>query len=176
MRKADEPPSTQQVLPVRLQVGMKERVGVVPRQERGEFQHAGGIVPDSFRIVRQLISRIEEEATGKVLTPEFYETIPDARLKQASATAAVLGAEIYSKFPSVKGAGPVSTDPTELILNRAWRPALTVIGADGLPPTGNAGNVLRASVLAQLACLWVRHTPALLFSRPALRFGLEDKK
>jgi acetylornithine deacetylase/succinyl-diaminopimelate desuccinylase-like protein len=112
---------------------------------------AGGIVPDSFRIVRQLISRIENEATGKVLAPEFHATIPDARLKQARATAAVLGKDIYSKFPLVKGAGPVSTDPTELILNRAWRPALSVIGADGLPPTSNAGNVLRASTAVSLS-------------------------
>jgi acetylornithine deacetylase/succinyl-diaminopimelate desuccinylase-like protein len=112
---------------------------------------AGGIVPDSFRIVRQLISRIENEATGKVLAPEFHSTIPDARLKQARATAAVLGKDIYSKFPLVKGAGPVSTDPTELILNRAWRPALSVIGADGLPPTSNAGNVLRASTAVSLS-------------------------
>jgi acetylornithine deacetylase/succinyl-diaminopimelate desuccinylase-like protein len=112
---------------------------------------AGGIVPDSFRIVRQLISRIENEATGKVLAPEFHATIPDARLKQARATAAVLGKDIYSKFPFVKGAGPVSTDPTELILNRAWRPALSVIGADGLPPTSNAGNVLRASTAVSLS-------------------------
>jgi len=112
---------------------------------------AGGIVPDSFRIVRQLISRIEDEATGKVLAPEFYAKIPDARLKQASVTAAALGADIYSKFPFVKGAGPVDTDPTELILNRAWRPALSVIGADGLPATANAGNVLRASTAVSLS-------------------------
>ena len=112
---------------------------------------AGGIVPDSFRIVRQLISRIEDEATGKVLAPEFYAKIPDARLKQASVTAAVLGADIYSKFPFVNGAGPASADPTELILNRAWRPALSVIGADGLPATANAGNVLRASTAVSLS-------------------------
>jgi acetylornithine deacetylase/succinyl-diaminopimelate desuccinylase-like protein len=112
---------------------------------------AGGIVPDSFRIVRQLISRIEDEATGKVLAPEFFATIPEARLEQASATAAVLGDEVYSKFPFTKGAGPVSTDPTELILNRAWRPALSVIGADGLPSTSNAGNVLRASTAVSIS-------------------------
>ena len=112
---------------------------------------AGGIVPDSFRLVRQLISRVEDEATGKVLAPEFYATIPEARLEQASATAKVLGDETYSKFPFAKGAGPVSTDPTELILNRAWRPALSVIGADGLPSTANAGNVLRASTAVSLS-------------------------
>jgi acetylornithine deacetylase/succinyl-diaminopimelate desuccinylase-like protein len=112
---------------------------------------AGGIVPDSFRIVRHLISRVEDEATGKVLAAEFHATIPEARLKQARATAAVLGEDVHSKFPFAKGAGPVSTDTTELILNRAWRPALSVIGADGLPPTGNAGNVLRASTAVSLS-------------------------
>ena len=116
---------------------------------------AGGVVPDSFRIVRQMLSRIEDEATGKVLGQEFYATIPDARLKQAAATAAVLGDDIYTKFPFVEHARPVSNDPTELILNRAWRPALSIIGADGLPPTSNAGNVLRpgtaVSLVAQTA-------------------------
>jgi acetylornithine deacetylase/succinyl-diaminopimelate desuccinylase-like protein len=101
--------------------------------------------------VRQLLSRIEDEATGKVLGQEFYATIPDARLKQAAASAAVLGEDIYTKFPFVEHARPVSNDPTELILNRAWRPALSIIGADGLPPTGNAGNVLRPGTAMSLS-------------------------
>jgi acetylornithine deacetylase/succinyl-diaminopimelate desuccinylase-like protein len=112
---------------------------------------AGGVVPDSFRIVRELLSRVEEEATGKVLGQEFYATIPEARLKQASATAKVLGDDIYTKFPFVQHARPISNDPTELILNRAWRPALSIIGADGLPPTGNAGNVLRPGTAVSLS-------------------------
>jgi acetylornithine deacetylase/succinyl-diaminopimelate desuccinylase-like protein len=112
---------------------------------------AGGVVPDSFRIVRQLLSRVEEEATGKVIGQEFYATIPDARLKQAAATAAVLGDDISTKFPFVEGARPVSKDPAELILNRAWRPALSIIGADGLPTTSNAGNVLRPGTAVSLS-------------------------
>jgi acetylornithine deacetylase/succinyl-diaminopimelate desuccinylase-like protein len=112
---------------------------------------AGGVVPDSFRIVRQLLSRIEDEETGKVLGQEFYATIPEARLKQAAATANVLGDDIYTKFPFVEHARPISNDPTELILNRAWRPALSIIGADGLPPTGNAGNVLRPGTAVSLS-------------------------
>ncbi len=32
---------------------------------------AGGVVPDSFRIARQLLSRIEDETSGRVL-PEFF--------------------------------------------------------------------------------------------------------
>ncbi len=112
---------------------------------------AGGVVPDSFRIVRNLLSRVEDEATGKVLAPEFYATIPDARLKQAAATSAVIGDDFRTKFPFVEHARPVSNDTTELILNRAWRPALSIIGADGLPPTGNAGNVLRAGTAVSLS-------------------------
>jgi acetylornithine deacetylase/succinyl-diaminopimelate desuccinylase-like protein len=112
---------------------------------------AGGVVPDSFRIVRQLLSRVEDEATGKVLGPEFHASIPDARLSQAAATAAVLGDDFRAKFPFIEGARPVSNDTTELILNRAWRPALSILGADGLPPTGSAGNVLWAGTAVSLS-------------------------
>ena len=112
---------------------------------------AGGVVPDTFRIVRQLISRVEDEATGKILAAEFHATIPADRLKQAAATAKVLGDDIHSKFPFIDRTRPISTDTTELILNRAWRPALSVIGADGLPATNNAGNVLRPSTAVSLS-------------------------
>ena len=112
---------------------------------------AGGVVPDSFRIVRQLLSRVEDEATGKVLAPEFHAKIPEARLKQAAATAVVIGDDISTKFPFIDRRAPVSNDTTELILNRAWRPALSIIGADGLPPTGNAGNVLRPGTSVSLS-------------------------
>ncbi len=104
---------------------------------------AGGIVPCSFRIARMLLSRIEDEQSGAILPPAFHSPIPPARQRQAAAAAAILGKSIYSKFPFVPGAGPMSTDPTELILNRTWRPALSIIGAEGLPPAANAGNVLR---------------------------------
>jgi acetylornithine deacetylase/succinyl-diaminopimelate desuccinylase-like protein len=112
---------------------------------------AGGVVPDTFRIVRQLISRVEDEATGKILAAEFHATIPADRLKQAAATAKVLGSDIHSKFPFIDKTRPISTDTTELILNRAWRPALSIIGADGLPATNNAGNVLRPSTAVSLS-------------------------
>ena len=112
---------------------------------------AGGVVPDSFRIVRQLLSRVEDEATGRLLAPEFYATIPEARLKQAAASAAVLGDDTYKKFPFIGHSRPVSSDPAELILNRAWRPAMSIIGADGLPPTSNAGNVLRPGTTVALS-------------------------
>src|SRR5260370_21451807 len=117
----------------------------------GIHSGASGIVPCSFRVLRPLRSRHEDETTGRILAPEFYATIPEGRMKQASATAAALGDSVYREFPFVTGARPVSNAPAELILNRDWRPALSVIGADGLPPIANAGNVLRPSTTVKLS-------------------------
>jgi acetylornithine deacetylase/succinyl-diaminopimelate desuccinylase-like protein len=117
----------------------------------GIHSGASGIVPCSFRVLRTLLSRLEDEATGRILAREFHVTIPEGRVKQASATAAALGDSVYSEFPFVTGARPVSAEPAELILNRDWRPALSVIGADGLPPIASAGNVLRPSTTVKLS-------------------------
>jgi acetylornithine deacetylase/succinyl-diaminopimelate desuccinylase-like protein len=112
---------------------------------------AGGVVPDSFRIVRQLLSRLEDEATGEVLPAHFHVEIPEARRQQAVAAGAALGESLYTKFPLTPGTRPLSTDPTELILNRTWRPALSIIGADGLPPPAGAGNVMRPMTAVKLS-------------------------
>ena len=68
------------------------------------------------------------------------------------------GAEVYSKFPFVPGMGPVSDDPAELILNRTWRPTLSITGLEGAPTLQNAGNVLRPFTAAKLS---VRLPPTL---------------
>jgi len=104
---------------------------------------ASGVVPSSFRILRQLLSRIDDEQTGRVKIDALNVQIPPERLKQARLTAEVLGDEVWNKFPFVPGARPVVTDKIEMILNRSWRPALSITGIDGLPPLGSAGNVLR---------------------------------
>jgi acetylornithine deacetylase/succinyl-diaminopimelate desuccinylase-like protein len=112
---------------------------------------AGGVVPDSFRIARKLLSRIEDEASGEVLTREFHVEIPGARREQAMAAAAALGKSWYERFPFAAGTRPMINDPAELILNRTWRPALAVIGADGLPPLASAGNVMRPMTALKLS-------------------------
>lgn len=104
---------------------------------------ASGIVADSFRVARQLINRIEDENTGEVKLPELYCEIPDERKKQAKHCAEALGDTVFSEFPWHAGVHPVTVDKQQLILNRTWRPALTVTGADGLPAIANAGNVMR---------------------------------
>ena len=128
--------------------------GVLEVQVLNEGVHSGdasGIVASSFRILRQLLERVENAADGVISAPEFNVAIPDSRLEQARRAAEVLGVQVYTRFPFVKGMRPANKNPTELILNRTWRPTLSVIGADGLPALADAGNVLRPRSAVKLS-------------------------
>jgi acetylornithine deacetylase/succinyl-diaminopimelate desuccinylase-like protein len=114
---------------------------------------AGGVVPSSFRIARSLLDRIDDSRTGVVKPAAFKCEIPAERLEQAKQAAQILGDTLWQRFPWTSCcddqgtarlfAQPVTKDPVELILNRTWRAALAVTGADGLPPLESAGNVQR---------------------------------
>ncbi len=112
---------------------------------------ASGLVPSSFRIMRQVLDRLEDSATGRLLPASFHCEVPAERLAQARATAAILGDEIYKRFPwahydcggSTTLTLPTTTDPVQALLNRTWTPTLSVTGADGFPALKDAGNVLR---------------------------------
>lgn len=112
---------------------------------------ASGIVADSFRVARQLISRVEDESTGKIKLEQLYCPIPEQRVQQAEYCATILEDQVYSEFPWHSGVSPVVNDRKELILNRTWRPALTVTGADGFPAIANAGNVMRPETKFKLS-------------------------
>ncbi|MBT7950796.1 MAG: M20/M25/M40 family metallo-hydrolase [Gammaproteobacteria bacterium] len=112
---------------------------------------ASGVVPSSFRILRQLLDRIDEPHSGIVAANEFNVQIPRQRIQQAEIAAEVLQEEVYAKFPFIDEAQPASADLVELVLNRTWRPALAVTGADGLPTIDNAGNVLRPLTSVKLS-------------------------
>jgi len=112
---------------------------------------ASGVVPSSFRILRQLLDRIEEANSGVVSANEFNVQIPKQRVQQAQIAAEVLQDEVYAKFPFVEDAQPASADPIELVLNRTWRPALAITGAGGLPAIDNAGNVLRPTTSVKIS-------------------------
>lgn len=112
---------------------------------------ASGIVPSSFRIMRSLLSRVEDEETGDIRLPELYAQIPADRIAEAKAAGAAMEAEVARSLPFVPGARPVTDDPAELLLNRTWRPALSVVGLEGAPPLMNAGNVLRPSTSAKIS-------------------------
>ena len=112
---------------------------------------ASGIVPSSFRLLRQLLSRLEDEATGRIVVEGLHVEIPAERREQAHKVAGVLGKAVYDKFPFLDGMSPMSGDLAELVLNRTWRPALSVTGVDGMPPLSSAGNVLRPYTSVKLS-------------------------
>jgi acetylornithine deacetylase/succinyl-diaminopimelate desuccinylase-like protein len=112
---------------------------------------ASGVVPSSFRIARSLLDRLEDPRTGRVLPEWLYAPIPEQRIAQARAMAGALGEQIWDHYPWRGRMQPVTTDSTELILNRTWRPQLAITGASGLPPLGSAGNVLRAGTALRVS-------------------------
>ncbi|OWT63514.1 M20 family metallopeptidase [Candidimonas nitroreducens] len=124
--------------------------GTLEVQVLDEGVHSGdssGVVPSSFRILRHVLDRLEDSATGRLLPQGFHCEIPADRLDQAQATARILGDEVWRRFPWACGADggfvlPMTAEPQQALLNRTWRPTLSVTGAEGLPPLASAGNVL----------------------------------
>jgi len=115
---------------------------------------ASGIVPDSFRICRALLSRLENAETGEIIPPGLSVQLSDQRLAQSKAAAQRLGmAGMVGCFPFVtKSCKPVREDcVTQLALNRWWRPQLSIVGAAGLPSVSQSGNVLRPSTTLVLS-------------------------
>jgi acetylornithine deacetylase/succinyl-diaminopimelate desuccinylase-like protein len=121
---------------------------------------ASGLVPSSMRIARQLLNRIDDPASGRVVDPLFHAEIPAERLQQAQRAGEILGEQVWKEFPWVgcnhgpdghAHAMPTTTDPVEGILARTWRPALSVTGAAGFPGVDSAGNVLRPRTTFKLS-------------------------
>jgi acetylornithine deacetylase/succinyl-diaminopimelate desuccinylase-like protein len=109
-------------------------------------QHSGtasGVVPSSFRVLRQLLDRVEDAATGQIRLPELHVAIPEHRIAETKDSVVAAPGMVYDGVPISPGMSLVSDDEAELALNSTWRPTMSVIGADGLPTPANAGNVLR---------------------------------
>ena len=115
-------------------------------------QHSGlasGIVPSSFRIMRELLDRLEDSATGEVRIAELNVPVSAARRAEAATVGALLPPS--GLYPLVDGMRAASEDETELVLSNTWRPALSVLGAGGLPEPAAAGNVLRTETSLALS-------------------------
>ena len=140
-----------------------------------EGVHSGmatGIAATPFRIAQQLLTRIENPATGEVLLEALKVEVPADRRAQIAATAQVLGESVAGKLPWARGTQAVSRDPAELITNNTWRATLAVTGADGLPPVASAGNVLLPQVALKLSVRLPPTTDADV-AAAALRTALE---
>lgn len=111
--------------------------------EQGVHSGLGsGIIPSSFRIIRNLLDRIECSKSG-----EIYELlqvqVPDDKLAQAKEVVKIMGDDIHKCFCMCKGVQPVCEDLDELYLNNLWRAQLEIIGQEGIPDKNACGNVLR---------------------------------
>ncbi len=126
-------------------------LGVRVLREAAHSGMASGIVPSSMRILRRLLERLEDPATGELRPAGLHAPIPEPRRRQAEAAARILGDGILDAFNTVPGLEPVSQDPVELLLNNTWRPTLCVVGQEGMPDLEVAGNVLRAYTKLKLS-------------------------
>lgn len=129
-------------------------MGVLKVKILNEGVHSGsasGIVPSTFRIVRQLLDRIEDVNSGEIKVKALNVEIPAQDSEFASQVASILGTEVYDKFPFVEGGQPVHKDGKELLLNMTWRPTLCVTGCSGMPGLVEAGNVLRTETAIKLS-------------------------
>ncbi len=117
---------------------------------------AGGIVPETFRIVRNILDRIDDAKTGKVIDT-FQVKIPEKRIAQINEAAKLLGKKAYDHFPFAEGTQPMAdtSDPVkaaaELMTNRTWRASMAITGAEGLPKLKDAGNVLRSETSVRIS-------------------------
>jgi acetylornithine deacetylase/succinyl-diaminopimelate desuccinylase-like protein len=128
--------------------------GLLTVEVLSEGVHSGdasGIVPDSFRLARALLSRIEDEETGEIRIPGAEVQVPPGRRRQAAHAAAILGEQVWRKFPFAGETAPLAGEGADLVLARTWRAQLAVTGAEGLPATESAGNVLRPATTLKLS-------------------------
>ena len=130
-------------------IGLKMKVEVLK-----EGVHSGGAsghVPSSFRIARSLLSRLENENTGEVLLEELSAEIPNYRIEETKKLVSILNNEVVEEFPWKDDMKPSTSDNVEGVLRRTWKPAVSIVGVDGMPSTANAGNVLRPYTTLQLS-------------------------
>lgn len=125
---------------------------------------AGAVVPSSFRLARQLLSRLEDEATGSLLLPELWAEVPEDGRRSLREVAATVPQAVSGALPTVPGLVLGGDDEGDRLVARAWSPALEVTGAGGLPPLDQAGNVLRPSTDLKLS---VRLPPTVDAARAA---------
>jgi acetylornithine deacetylase/succinyl-diaminopimelate desuccinylase-like protein len=112
---------------------------------------ASGIAPNPFRIAQLLLERLEDPRDGTLRPAELAVNVPADRLAQIRTAAGVLGGAVAGKLPWLQGVRALSDDPVELLINSTWKAALSVTGADGLPPTVSAGNVLLPALTLKLS-------------------------
>ena len=111
---------------------------------------AGGIVPSSFRILRQVLDRIEDANTGAMLSCVNC-SLPSWVSKQSQDLVDTIGDTVLSRYPWAGSTNPASTDLKALVIRNSWEASLAVTGLGGAPEPQSAGNTLRPYTSAKLA-------------------------
>ncbi len=127
--------------------------GVLAIEVCADDPHSGrasGVLPSAYRISRVLLDRVEDSATGRVLLATANVEIPAHRVDEAR-VAATAFPRLSGSFRPVPGIVSMGADAHHELLNETWRPALEVIGVDGLPPVADAGNVFRSRLALKLS-------------------------
>lgn len=106
--------------------------------------HGSGVMPSSFRLARQLLSRIEDENTGEI-KPEWLHIEITDKMKEQAKKIVDMNLESVDDFPLLKGVEKQVKDPLDIFLTMNLAPSLSIIGADGIPSIQDAGNVLRTN-------------------------------
>jgi acetylornithine deacetylase/succinyl-diaminopimelate desuccinylase-like protein len=106
--------------------------------------HGSGIMPSSFRLARQLLSRIEDENTGEI-KPEWLHIEITDKMKEQAKKIVEMNSDSVDDFPLLKGVEKQVKDPLDIFLTMNLAPSLSIIGADGIPSIQDAGNVLRTN-------------------------------
>lgn len=107
--------------------------------------HSGnsGIVPDSFRIARNLIDKLENTDNGSFSIQGLSTKIPSHAYQDAEKLVIELGDKFDFKFPFLPEVQPTVKDKFQQVINGSWKSQLTSIGIDGVPSNQHSGNVLR---------------------------------
>jgi len=119
-----------------------------------ESVHSGsgsGIAPDSFTIMRELLDRLEDSKTSKVIS-ELHVEIPNYCIEDAKKLAELSKEKVVTEVVKLKkDVKALNDDYSEIILNNTWRPMMTIVGMSGFPPAETAGNVLRAKTTCRIS-------------------------
>jgi len=110
---------------------------------------ASGVVPSSFRILRNLLDRVEDSETGRILLTGLWGDAPDQPPEGLSESAGLV--TDFAPLPTIPGLRRLADTPVKELRNRAWSPAMAVTGASGLPALEHAGNVLRPYTALKLS-------------------------
>ena len=120
--------------------------------ERGVHSgEAGGVVPSSFRVLRQLLDRVEDASSGEILIDALCARPPAHALSQAAILSREMNDPLSRHFPTVPGLQLMGRDGADHLIRQSWSASLSVTGIEGIPSIAEGGNVLRSSTTAKLS-------------------------